>query len=142
MKRVVLLLWFSRFDLSNALAFSSSERKGDISLLSVEKSLQERGFPYVVGTDEVGRGAIAGPVVAVSCCIFSETFTHSNQGNFSPISGVGDSKKLTEQDRNHVFEQISQETDSYKWAIAQRSQMDIDNTNILKATMETFRESI
>lgn len=149
MKKGSIFLCLLSVELENALAFSVSKRKGDISLLSYEKSLQDRGFPYIVGSDEVGRGAIAGPVVAASCCIVSERFTSTqprhdsrDDSDFVAIAGVADSKQLTEEERNQVFEQIIEEKDTYKWTYTERSPSDIDNSNILKATMECFRESI
>ena len=136
-------------DFGKALALSVSKWRGDITLLSYEKSIQDRGFPFIVGSDEVGRGAIAGPVVAASCCIVAERFTSNlarhdshNVDKFVPIPGVADSKQLTEEERIQVFEQILEEYGTYKWTHTLRSPSDIDDSNIQKATMECFRDSI
>jgi len=129
--------------------------------MDYEKSLQRRGYKYVIGTDEVGRGSIAGPVVAVSCCIIlnstSSTIIHDNndatendggiiKNRFRPIDGVTDSKLLTAEQRKIIYDQIhnDQNGNDYKYAysVAQRSPKQIQETNILKATMECFQESI
>ena len=60
--------------------------------LELEKQLKEKGYRYVAGVDEVGRGPLAGPVV---CCaiIMPEEI----------IEGVDDSKKLSEKKREKVL---------------------------------------
>lgn len=100
---------------------------------SYENSLIKRGFENVIGTDEVGRGAIAGPVLAVSCCVYKHD---------ALIEGVTDSKILSSDERRTIYERVLEETEVYKWRASQRSSQDIDSTNILKATMECFRDSI
>lgn len=113
--------------------------------MEYEKSLRERGYNYIIGTDEVGRGSIAGPVLAVSCCIL-HPIQGVNDDELKLIDFVTDSKELTEQQRLHIYDQIHNEDTNnnkyYKYSISQRSSQDIQNTNILKATMECFQESI
>lgn len=107
------------------------------SKLPHEDALRERGFRYIIGSDEVGRGCIAGPVLATSCCIFTD-----NSDEIELVSGIRDSKELTAEQRNDIYEQIINVPSLYKWKCAQRSPKDIEESNILKATMECFRDSI
>lgn len=104
--------------------------------LAVEKGLVERGFTAIIGSDETGRGSVAGPVVAASCCVLADW------SEYIAIPGVGDSKTLTPEDRNRIYEEILSEPDLYVWEIAQQTSKQIDESNILMATMECFRESI
>lgn len=101
---------------------------------SVESGLNKRGFRFVIGSDEAGRGCIAGPVVVASCTILSSAAIPS-------IQGVDDSKNLSEGERNRIYYEIVSHPE-IAWTVAQASNLDIEETNILKATMEGFRESI
>lgn len=109
--------------------------------LGYERSLKERGYNYIIGSDEVGRGALAGPVLAVSCCIILE----QEEESFIPIEYVADSKELSEEKRIWIYNQIHAsgiDRQRYKYSISQRSSQQIQESNILKATMECFQESI
>lgn len=64
-----------------------------------EKELLERGFEYVIGVDEVGRGCLAGPVVAAAA-ILPLPFDELALQNFS---GVKDSKLMTAESRVKQF---------------------------------------
>jgi len=110
--------------------------------LSYEESLMERGYKYIIGSDEVGRGSIAGPVLVASCSI---NIQRSRELSIPLIAGVGDSKTLTEKERMEIYQQIVMSDPAasiYKFNCVERSPQQIDNSNILKATMEGFQESI
>jgi len=107
--------------------------------MSYEKLLRERGFDYIIGADEVGRGSIAGPVLATSCCIF---INNAKEEEMQLLTGVKDSKELVEEERNAIYEQVINEPSIYKWKCAERSPKEIEKSNILKATMSCFQESI
>ncbi|MCQ2978867.1 MAG: ribonuclease HII [Clostridia bacterium] len=79
-------------------------------------------YDYVFGIDEVGRGPLAGPVCAACCMMKKE----------SEILDVDDSKKLTEETREKLFDIIKSE--SVKYAVALESAETIDERNILDAT--------
>jgi ribonuclease HII len=104
-----------------------------------ERSVQQRGYTHVIGVDEVGRGSIAGPVLAVSCVI-----NYKDNGDFRPIDLVADSKELTKQERQLIYDQIHDDEHKhhYRYSISQRPPKEIEETNILKATMDCFQESI
>ena len=115
--------------------------------LEFEESLLQRGYKYVIGTDEVGRGSIAGPVVAVSCCILHDPTLseeeHGGDHKLVPIDCVTDSKMMAQDRREAIYEEVvNSKGHQYKFTVSQRSPVQIDETNILKATMECFKESI
>jgi ribonuclease HII len=82
------------------------------------------------GVDEAGRGPIAGPVVAAAVILDPN----------KPIAGVTDSKKLSEKKRLLLSEQIKQ--DALYWAIAQCSVEEIDELNILHASMLAMTRAV
>lgn len=123
----------SRFE-TKLWARQKARKSNDI--LAAEKSLNERGFHPIIGSDESGRGCIAGPVIAASCCILTDW------GEYKPIDGVGDSKALSSAERERIYEEVVSSPHIYVWEIAQRSNKEIDDSNILIATMECFKESI
>lgn len=77
----------------------------------------------VAGVDEAGRGPLAGPVVAAAVILDPN----------NPIEGLADSKKLSEAQRNRLAVLIKQYALSY--SIAQASVVEIDDLNILQATL-------
>jgi ribonuclease HII len=78
---------------------------------------------YICGVDEAGRGPLAGPVVT-ACVVFEEGFS---------ISGIKDSKKLSEKQREDFFIKITDACLEYKVEIIDNQT--IDEINILNATM-------
>jgi len=88
------------------------------------------GIKYVCGTDEAGRGPLAGPVVAAACILPDGVV----------IEGLDDSKKLTEKKREKLFSQICEKALSY--SIALSTPEEIDDINILEASLQAMRRSI
>ncbi|WP_404399540.1 ribonuclease HII [Idiomarina seosinensis] len=84
----------------------------------------------ICGTDEAGRGPIAGPVVAAAVILDPE----------NPIIGLNDSKKLTEKKRNALNEEIKAK--ALYWAIAQAEVDEIDLINILWASMNAMTRAV
>lgn len=95
----------------------------DHELLALERKLWDEGFSFVAGVDEVGRGPLAGPVVAAAV-IFP-------QG--AKIPAVNDSKQLSEAQRNELREAILA-VDGVQYAIAEVDAKEIDRINILRAS--------
>jgi ribonuclease HII len=85
---------------------------------------------YYAGVDEVGRGPIAGPVVAAAVILDPA----------KPVSGLADSKKLSEKNRDRLFELIRESAISY--SIAQASVEEIDRLNILHASMLAMKRAV
>ena len=84
---------------------------------------------YIAGVDEVGRGPLAGPVVA-ACVVLPENFD---------VPGVDDSKKLSALRRDKVYEEILR-TALYV-GVGRASAQEIDEINILQATMNARRRA-
>lgn len=90
---------------------------------------------FVFGLDEVGRGPLAGPVVA-SCVAYKVPAQIELPKNIR----IRDSKKLSEKQRAESSHWLRQQENIY-WSLAERSAQDIDRLNILKATFEAMEEA-
>lgn len=95
-----------------------------------ERELRTKGFRYIAGVDEVGRGPLAGPVVAAAV-VLPEDFD---------VLGVDDSKKLTEKKRETLYDEIVEK--ALCWGIGRRDNFVIDEVNILQATKLAMAEAI
>ena len=78
------------------------------------------------GCDEVGRGCLAGPVVAAAV-ILPKNYTHGS---------LNDSKQLNREEREELAQEIQQH--ALSWAIAEVGNEEIDKTNILKASFKAM----
>lgn len=85
---------------------------------------------FFAGCDEVGRGPLAGDVVAAAVILDPE----------NPIIGLDDSKKLTEKKRERLFGEIQLKAKS--WCIARASVAEIDNINILQASLLAMTRAV
>ena len=101
-----------------------------IDNLIYEKELLKKGYRYICGVDEVGRGPLCGPVC--TCAVVMDMA--------KIVQGVTDSKKLSEKKRNFLFDLIKENAISY--AIAMMDNNQIDTLNILNATKECMKHSI
>ena len=100
------------------------------NLKKYEEELKKKGFKYICGIDEAGRGPLAGPVVVASV-IMPEN---------SMIEGVNDSKKVSEKKREKLYDLILDEAISYGIGIV--GQDEIDEINILNATKKGLTMSL
>ncbi len=98
--------------------------------LEFEKIAIEKGYSAVCGVDEAGRGPLAGPVCAAAVILPPNTV----------IDGVNDSKKLSEKKRESLFDVIKETARSY--CIAYASVEEIENMNILNATMLAMKRAV
>ncbi len=98
----------------------------------VESSLSAIADAYtlVAGTDEVGRGPLAGDVVAAAVILDAET----------PISGLADSKKLSPRQREACFDAIVSGACCY--AIGRASVAEIEDINILHASLLAMTRAV
>ena len=87
-------------------------------------------MPIVAGVDEAGRGPLAGPVVAAAV-ILPDVFD---------LPELTDSKLLSEAKREQLFERIK--VQSVAWAIGRADVAEIDQINILQATMVAMRRAV
>lgn len=81
----------------------------------------------IAGIDEVGRGPLAGPVVA-SAVIFDKNMF---------IDGVDDSKKIVEKKRKYLSDEIKEKAICYSFGVV--DQNEIDEINILQATLKAMK---
>lgn len=95
-----------------------------------ENAALEKGFTLVAGTDEAGRGPLAGPVYAAAVILPMGLV----------IDGLDDSKKLTPKRREALFDQIRENAVAY--GIASASVEEIDSLNILNAAQLAMRRAI
>ena len=99
-------------------------------LLALEQAKYQAGFRFVVGIDEVGRGPLAGPVVAAAVGF--------PQG--AVIPPVNDSKKLSEE-RREALDAAIRAVPGVRIAIAEIPVEVIDQINILRATHKAMKEA-
>ena len=98
--------------------------------LDYEEIRYEQGYTAVCGCDEAGRGPLCGPVVAAAVILPRGVI----------IDGLDDSKKLTEKKREKLFEVIKEKALAY--CIAEASPEEIDEINILNASMLAMRRAV
>ena len=87
-------------------------------------------YGRVAGVDEVGRGPLVGDVVAAAVILHPE----------KPILGLTDSKKLSEKKREALYDEIMEK--ALSWAVASASPAEIDQINILHASMLAMKRAV
>jgi ribonuclease HII len=97
---------------------------------NIENSLHRYGFVAVAGVDEVGRGCLAGPVMAGAVILHPER----------RIDGLADSKACTELQRERLYDEICRK--SVSWSVIALDPEEIDRINIHKATLEAMRRAV
>jgi len=96
----------------------------------IEQQLKKKGFKYIAGVDEAGRGPLAGPVVAAAVILPLGI----------RIKDLDDSKKISSKTRERLYKIIISKAMAV--GIAAISEKEIDNTNILKATFTAMGKAI
>jgi len=97
---------------------------------TLENALRRFGFVHVAGADEVGRGCLAGPVVAAAVVL--DPARH--------IPGLADSKVVPAQERERLAARIKAE--ALGWALGEVSPANIDRINIHRASLEAMRLAV
>ncbi len=97
---------------------------------TLERELRARGFNSVAGVDEVGRGALFGPVVAAAVILSPER----------PVRGLDDSKVLEPERREVLAERIRER--AVAWAVAAVDAATIDCINIYQASRQAMRLAV
>ncbi len=98
--------------------------ESDLDLFAPEQ------FSRIAGVDEVGRGCLAGPVVAAAVILDPNR----------PIKGLRDSKKLSAKKRDELAQEIKEK--ALAWSVAAMGPEVIDKINILQATLEAMRAAV
>lgn len=97
---------------------------------NIDQEYRAQGYLYIAGTDEAGRGPLAGPVVAAAV-IFPPRYESDL---------INDSKQLSEKERLALFEEIKANALSYGIAIIEAR--DIDELNIYQASRKAMEEAL
>jgi ribonuclease HII len=97
---------------------------------SLENAFRRWGFHLVAGCDEVGRGCLAGPVMAGA--VILDPARH--------IPGLFDSKMTTALERERLYDVITRR--ALAWAVASASPVEIDRINIHRASLDAMRQAI
>lgn len=97
---------------------------------ALEHKLRSRGFVQIAGVDEAGRGPLAGPVVAAAAILPPQV----------QIEGLNDSKKLSEQKREKLFDQI--QSVALVIGVGEATPKEIDEHNIRNATHLAMRRAL
>lgn len=97
---------------------------------NIDNEYRQQGYIYIAGTDEAGRGPLAGPVVACAV-IFPPRYEN-------PL--IDDSKKLSEKVREELVSVIKENAISYGIAIVEASE--IDEVNIYQASRQAMEEAL
>ena len=100
------------------------------AMRTLENALRRVGFCHVAGVDEVGRGCLAGPVVAAAVVLHPDRH----------VPGVSDSKLVPVQQRERLFEEITRH--AVAWAVASADPREIDDINIHQASLTAMRRAI
>lgn len=99
--------------------------------LERERALWAKGFRVVAGLDEVGRGPIAGPVIAAAVVLPPDQ---------QPIDGLRDSKLLSAKQRERLADEIRRA--ALAWALGGASVREIDRVNIRRAAALAMRRAV
>jgi ribonuclease HII len=97
---------------------------------TLENALRRVGFVHVAGVDEVGRGCLAGPVVAAAVVLHPDKH----------IPGVCDSKTVQAPERERLYEKIVKH--AVAWAVAGAEPAEIDRINIHQASLRAMQRAV
>lgn len=106
------------------------ERQRIAAMWQYEQQAAANGYSWIAGTDEVGRGPLAGPVVAAAVIL----------PEHADLPGIKDSKKLTEKQRVYLDTRIKEQ--AIAWAIAEVDEKTIDRINILEASRLAMQKAV
>lgn len=108
-----------------------------LSMLKFERELYKQGSSLIAGIDEVGRGPLAGPVITAA--VILPPILRKNKSN-EPLLELNDSKKLTPQKRNYLYNIIIEKAIGIGIGIV--DEKTIDKINILQATYLAMRKAL
>jgi ribonuclease HII len=100
------------------------------AMRTLENALRRVGFVHVAGVDEVGRGCLAGPVVAAAVVLHPDKH----------IPGVCDSKTVQAPERERLYEKIVRH--AVAWAVAGADPAEIDRINIHQASLRAMQRAV
>ena len=97
---------------------------------TLENTLRRQGFVYVAGVDEVGRGCLAGPVVAASVVLDPDCY----------IARISDSKTVTALERERLYVRITSQ--AVCWSVVAVDPDEIDRINIHQAGLRAMQRAV
>ena len=100
------------------------------AMRTLENAARRWGFYRVAGCDEVGRGCLAGPVVAGAVILDPDRH----------IAGLADSKSITAAERERLFDIIIRK--AVAWSVAAAQPTEIDTINIHQASLQAMRRAV
>jgi len=100
------------------------------AMRTLENSLRRVGFVHVAGVDEVGRGCLAGPVMAAAVVLHPDRH----------IPGVCDSKLVPAPEREKLYDKIL--ASAVAWAVAAADPAEIDRINIHQASLRAMQRAV
>ena len=107
------------------------EIKRILGLCCFEDDLSIMGYRKIAGIDEVGRGSLAGPLVAAAVILDRKKFL---------FEGIDDSKKISEKRREYLYDLITD--NCICWAVSEVEPSEIDKYNLTKANIMAFERAI
>jgi len=114
----------------NLIEIESNKDVKSISRLS-EKRFLKNDIRFIIGIDEAGRGPLAGPVVAAACIVDERVV----------VDGIMDSKITKEADRERIYEELTTNP-LVRWAACRVEHSEIDEVNILQASLNAMRRAV
>ena len=100
------------------------------AMRTLENAMRRWGFYRVAGCDEVGRGCLAGPVMAAAVILDPDQY----------IPGVCDSKMITAAERERLYAVITRK--ALAWSVASVPPVEIDEINIHRASLQAMRRAV
>jgi ribonuclease HII len=97
---------------------------------TIENAIRRMGFNAVAGVDEVGRGCLAGPVVAAAVVLDPDRY----------VARIGDSKTVTALERERLYDKITRSATA--WAVAACECDEIDRINIHQASLRAMQKAV
>ena len=96
----------------------------------LENAIRRAGVRFVAGVDEVGRGCLAGPVMAGAVVLDPDRL----------VSGIADSKLLSADERERLFDEIVQS--AVAWTVTRIDAAEIDRINIHRASLQAMHDAV
>jgi len=100
------------------------------AMRTLENALRRFGFQRIAGVDEVGRGCLAGPVVAAAVVLDPDRY----------IPGIHDSEMVAALERERLYTVITRK--ALAWSVASAQPVEIDAMNIHRASLEAMRRAV
>jgi ribonuclease HII len=97
---------------------------------TIENTIRRLGYPNVAGVDEVGRGCLAGPVVAAAVVLDPARY----------VARICDSKAVTPLEREQLYDRITREAAA--WAVAAAEAAEIDTYNSHQASLRAMQRAV